>query len=109
VTAAITTALVKAIRAELERLARDEVRRALDERLPRWLTVPQAAERVGITESGIRERLRRGVLDGRKWNGRWYVSSSRLDESIERDGYDPRPTTDGAARLEPPAPGHRRD
>lgn len=96
------------IRPLVARLVRDEVGRAVDERLPRWVPVRQAAERIGITESGVRERLRQGRLEGRKWDGRWYVSAAALDEAIDRDGYDPRrSTSNGAARLEPPAPGHK--
>lgn len=104
----LRTALVNAVRPELERIVRDEVSRAVDERLPRWMPVRQAAQRIGITESGVRERLRQGTLEGRRFRGRWYVSAATLDEAIDRDGYDPRrPTSNGAARLEPPAPGHK--
>ena len=44
----------------------------------------QAAVRIGIGESAVRERIRRGLLAGRKWEGRWYVASADIDSAIER-------------------------
>jgi excisionase family DNA binding protein len=78
----IAAALLDTLHSELERIARVEVLRALDERLPRWLTVPQAAERIGIGRSAVRERIRQGALPARKWEGRWYVASADIDAAI---------------------------
>jgi hypothetical protein len=37
------------------------------------LTIPAAAERLGLTSDAIRMRLKRGTLAGRKVEGRWVV------------------------------------
>jgi Helix-turn-helix domain len=80
----LATALAEALELLVRRLVRKEVRLRLDECSPRWLTVAQAAVRIGIGESAVRERIRRGLLAGRKWEGRWYVASADVDSAIER-------------------------
>ena len=55
-----------------------EVQLRFDERAPRWLTIGQASKRIGIGQSAVRERIRRGVLPGRKWEGRWYVAAEDI-------------------------------
>jgi len=49
------------------------------------LTIPAAAERLGLTSDAIRMRLKRGSLAGRKVNGRWVVL-------IPRSNVDPTAT-----------------
>lgn len=39
----------------------------------RWLTVAQAADRFGISQPAIRQRIARGQLESRKLDGRIYV------------------------------------
>ena len=78
----IAAALLDTLHSELAKIARVEALRAIDERLPRWLTVPQAAERIGIGPSAVRERIRQGALPGCKWEGRWYVASADIDAAI---------------------------
>lgn len=80
----VALALAEALKPLVRQLVREEVRLQLDECSPRWLTVAQAAVRIGIGESAVRERIRRGMLVGRKWEGRWYVASADLDSAIER-------------------------
>jgi helix-turn-helix protein len=75
-------ALAEALEPLVRRIVREEVRRQVAADLARWLTVPQAAARIGIGESAVRDRIRRGLLAGRKWEGRWYVASADIDEKI---------------------------
>jgi Helix-turn-helix domain len=101
--------LVQTLHPVIRGIVREEVRVVVEERLPRWLTVEQASERIGIGPSAVRERIRRGLLPARKWQARWYVDSDEIDRCIADDRYHhPRiPHNSGAARLAPPAPGHK--
>jgi len=100
VTDALASALLDLVRPGIKRVVRDEVRLALDDRVPRWLTVRKAAERIGIGESAVRERIRNGSLAASKWEGRWYVEAAEIDRCIARARYHPRlPHNSGAARL----------
>jgi len=106
---ALIEALSAALEPNIRRLVTQEVRLALDERLPRWLTPKQAAERIGIGESAVRERIRNASLTANKWDGRWYIEAAEIDRCIAGASYHQRlPHNSGAARLEPSAPGHRR-
>lgn len=50
----------------------------------RWLTCKQAAEVLGITEGGVRMRIKRGQLDSRVLDGRRYVDMDALRRRLER-------------------------
>ena len=50
--------------------------------LPEWLTLAQAAERLGCTPDAVRMRVKRGRLEARRQGRRLYVSA----ESVERLG-----------------------
>src|SRR3954468_20349286 len=47
------------------------------------LSVPEAAERLGVTPDAIRARLHRGTLDGEKEGGAWrvFLPSSEVRQS----------------------------
>ena len=47
---------------------------------PRWLTLEQAAERLGITPAAARMRASRGRLQTRRHGRRVYVSAASVDE-----------------------------
>lgn len=80
---AVLEAMLDALRPSLRELVREEIRAAVEERYPPWLTVAQAAERIGIGRSAVRERIRQGVIPGHKWEGRWYVRAVDIDAAIE--------------------------
>jgi excisionase family DNA binding protein len=82
VTDPLASAVIELVRPELKQVVREELRLALDDRLPRWLTVKQVAERIGISESAVRERIRNGLLHANKWQGRWYVEAAEIDRCI---------------------------
>ena len=58
------------------------------------LSVPQAAERLGITPDAVRARLHRGTLAGEKEGGSWHVffstalSSTGTQQDADRHGGD---------------------
>jgi excisionase family DNA binding protein len=60
----------------LERLDRD---RAVQKGV-RWLTLAQAAERLGCSPDAVRMRVRRGRLEHRRQGRRLYVSAASVDE-----------------------------
>jgi excisionase family DNA binding protein len=47
---------------------------------PRWLTLEQAAERLGCTPAAVRMRASRGRLQTRRHGRRVYVSAASVDE-----------------------------
>lgn len=59
-------------------LQRIERERAADG--PRWLTLAQAAERLGCSADAVRMRVKRGRLEHRKQGRRLYVSAASVDE-----------------------------
>jgi excisionase family DNA binding protein len=65
------------------RVARDVVRDELEERLirerKRWLTLAEAAERLGCSRDAVRMRVRRGRLEHRYQGRRLYVSAESVD------------------------------
>jgi hypothetical protein len=75
------------------------------------LSIPAAAERLGLTSEAIRMRLKRGTLHGEKIDGRWVVYVPRLDSDHTatkppadgaqdaRDGATERPTERDQARI----------
>jgi hypothetical protein len=86
VSESLAIAVADALEPLIRRLVREELKLLLEEQSPTWLTVAQAATRIGIGESAVRERIRRGLLEGRKWHGRWYVRSADIDLAIEDAG-----------------------
>ena len=46
----------------------------------RWLTLPEAAERLGCSVDAVRMRARRGRLEYRRQGRRFYVSAAGIDE-----------------------------
>lgn len=47
---------------------------------PRWLTLEQAAKRLGCTAAAVRMRAARGRLQTRRHGRRVYVSAASVDE-----------------------------
>jgi excisionase family DNA binding protein len=45
----------------------------------RWLTLGEAAERLGCTPDAVRMRVKRGRLDHRRQGRRLYVSATSVD------------------------------
>jgi excisionase family DNA binding protein len=79
----LVAALLELLQPELRRLMREEIRNInIDDLAPRWLTVRQAAERIGIGPSAVRERIRQGSIPARKWEGRLYIEASAIDEAV---------------------------
>jgi excisionase family DNA binding protein len=61
---------------------RDEVDHAIADRLhppKRWLTLAEAAERLGCSPDAVRMRVRRGRLEHRYQGRRVYVSADSVD------------------------------
>jgi excisionase family DNA binding protein len=82
VTEPFVATLLELLGPELKRLVREEVRVAVDDRLPAWLTVKQAAERIGVGPSAVRERIRQGTLSAQRWDGRLYVEVAAIDKAV---------------------------
>ena len=66
--------VAEVVAAEMTRLG------AAGESGPRWLTVEQAAERLGCSPAAVRMRARRGRLQTRRHGRRVYVSATSVDE-----------------------------
>ena len=102
---------------DLDRYLRDAIRQIVREELrerehgPRWLTVKQAGEILGITPAAVAARVRRGKLPGRLYQRRYYIDRSALDAAIDESratvpqlGANPSRQSGGRARREPPRP-----
>lgn len=66
----------------LDELVQARVEQALAERVPpprAWLTLPEAAERLGCSPDAVRMRVHRGRLDHRRHGRRLYVSAASVD------------------------------
>jgi excisionase family DNA binding protein len=66
----------------LEALVQARVEQSLAEREPQrrmWLTLAEAAERLGCTPDAVRMRINRGRLDHRRHGRRLYVSAASVD------------------------------
>ena len=67
----------------IEALIQERVEQALmGRRRPqerRWLTLGEAAERLGCTTDAVRMRIHRGRLDHRRHGRRLYVSAASVD------------------------------
>jgi excisionase family DNA binding protein len=65
-----------------EQLVRTRVEETLIQRGQqdrRWLTLGEAAERLGCTTDAVRMRVKRGRLDHRRQGRRLYVSATSVD------------------------------
>jgi excisionase family DNA binding protein len=53
-----------------------------------WLTVKQAAERMGVTVSRVRQLARKGEITGRHWGRDWQIDAASI-VGFEKDtrGY----------------------
>jgi hypothetical protein len=67
----------------IERLVAERVHRELADRHEfEWVTLDRAGELLGITADGVYRKITKGTLDGRKFDGRWFVNLSELDRVI---------------------------
>jgi hypothetical protein len=67
------------------------------------LTIPVAAERLGLTTDAVRMRLKRGTLAGRKVEGRWVVLVPRVNGDptrTEREELPPETATQRPTQRE---------
>lgn len=64
-----------------EALVQERVEQTLIDRAPGrpWLTLREAAERLGCTPDAVRMRINRGRLDHRRHGRRLYVSAASVD------------------------------
>ena len=67
-----------------EALVQERVEQTLMDRVGhprerRWLTLSEAAERLGCTPDAVRMRIHRGRLDHRRHGRRLYVSAASVD------------------------------
>jgi DNA-directed RNA polymerase specialized sigma24 family protein len=63
-----------------DRVAAELARHAQTDAGPRWLTLDQAAERLGCTPAAVRMRANRGRLQTRRHGRRVYVSADSVAE-----------------------------
>ncbi len=72
-----------------------------DEPAMRWLSVAEAAPRLGLTVDGLRSRIKRGLVTTRKGNDGRLVVNVAVDSTDP--GHDPvhEPATAGAPEPEP--------
>ena len=79
----LASALAPELLAALEQLVDERVAAALAETEPadgaRWLTLEQAAERLGCSPDAVRMRAKRGRLESRRHDRRVYVSRMDVD------------------------------
>ena len=70
--------------AVVSEIARRVVRDELERLAPQWewLTIAEAAERLGVTAKAINSKIDRGVLTKHKFDGHRYVSGRELDALI---------------------------
>ncbi len=70
------------IRAIVREIVREELKALQPARsveVLKWLTVPQAAARLGCSADAVRMRVKRGRLEGRHQGRRLYVSAESVD------------------------------
>lgn len=71
-----------AVHPRLEALVQARIEQAFNEHGAqdrRWLTLREAAERLGCTPDAVRMRINRGRLDHRRQGRRIYVSTASVD------------------------------
>lgn len=78
--AVLAPELVEAFEALVVERVADELARleALRNNGPRWLTLAQAAERLGCSSAAVRMRASRGRLETRRHGRRLYVSAASV-------------------------------
>ena len=63
------------------------------------LTIAAAADRLGVSENAVRQRIKRGTLDAAKVDGVWRVALPDREDD-QQDGYQGRPSGDPRADQE---------
>lgn len=56
----------------------------------KFFTPEEAGEILGLHAVTVRNKMRKGVLPGRKVGGRWYISEAKLDAAFSGD-WEPEP------------------
>jgi excisionase family DNA binding protein len=80
--AAILESLADVLRPLVREVVREELDGFMNERLQerkRWLTLTEAADRLGCSPDAVRMRVRRGRLEHRYQGRRLYVSAEAVD------------------------------
>lgn len=57
--------------------------------MSKWLSANEAAKYLGYKPETLREKLRSGVIRGRKFCGRWKVEQSALEAALKRHDESP--------------------
>jgi excisionase family DNA binding protein len=85
------SALLEALRPLVAELVEEELDRRLEleqrDTAPQWLTLEQAAARLGCSPDAVRMRARRGRLAYRHHGRRFYVSAESVDRLAGESGY----------------------
>jgi excisionase family DNA binding protein len=79
---ALTEVLAEALRPLIAEIVREQLAALVDEREREqkpWLTLAEAAERLGCSPDAVRMRARRGRLEHRYQGRRLYVSTKSVD------------------------------
>ena len=63
------------------------------------LTIAAAADRLGVSENAVRQRIKRGTIDAAKVDGVWRVALPDPEDD-QQDGYQGRPSGDPLADQE---------
>lgn len=48
-----------------------------------WISLPEAADLLGVTPSGLRKRARRNTIPALKMGGRWLISRAWLEQETD--------------------------
>jgi excisionase family DNA binding protein len=78
----LVESVVDALRPLIADVVREEIDGLVEERLgerKRWLTLGEAAERLGCSADAVRMRARRGRIGHRYQGRRFYVSADDVD------------------------------
>ena len=70
--------------------------------MTKYLTVPEAAARLGITERAAWQRIYRGQLPHRRWGRRVIIPQDELEEFLEKlPGCSVKEALEEIQRIEP--------
>jgi excisionase family DNA binding protein len=75
---------------DFERLLTEAVRREVERQLVpvrqefAWVSTKEAAELLGVTPRAVRDKVRRGLLPGRRLDGHVYIERAKLADAIRR-------------------------
>ena len=78
----LSRATVEELEALIDRRISTALRDLREQR--RWLTVPEAAEYLGLSESGVRRQVERGRLPVKRLGTRLLIDRQQLDRHLER-------------------------